>query len=131
MIIQVITSVTAPLFVYQYIVFIIITALLLLSLLLTYKKYRNHMVNKLFRGKYKPNSAIYLVARIAQIVGLFILISNVVVMEAGKKNCPSCSINTTFGIVCAYIFMIYYFLVLIFFTYTDFAKMMDKKNYNL
>lgn len=89
------------------------------------------MINKLARGKYKSNSAFYLVARIAQIVGLFILIANVLVMELGTKNCPNCSYNTVSGIICAYIFMVYYFLVLLFFTYTDFSKVMDKKNYNM
>lgn len=43
-------------------------------------------------------------------------------MKVGKKNCPSCNVNTTLGIIGASLLLFYYFVVWIFFTYCDYKE---------
>lgn len=63
-----------------------------------------------------------MISRILQTAGLFVVIVNVFVMKPRTKNCPSCRVNTNAGIVLAGLFLLYYCLELLFFTYVDFTR---------
>lgn len=118
---EILISVLAPLFIYHYIALIAISGVLPVALLLMVKKYRNSAINKTLKS-------LYALSRILQMVGLFIIISNVFVMQQGRKNCPSCRVNTRTGIICAYIFLLYYFFVTVIFTRMDINTMIEQKN---
>lgn len=117
---EILISVLAPLFIYHYIALIAISGVLPLSLLLMARKYRSSAINKSLKS-------LYVLARILQVVGLFIIISNVFVMQHGRRNCPSCRVNTRTGIICAYIFLLYYFFVTLLFTRIDIKTMVENK----
>eukprot|EP00866_Antonospora_locustae_P000921 jgi/Antlo1/921/2437 len=118
---EIFISILAPLFIYHYIALIVISGVLPVSLLLMVKKYRSSAINKAL-------NSLYVLSRILQVVGLFIIISNVFVMQQGRKNCPSCRVNTRTGIICAYVFLLYYFFATLLFTHTDIKTMMEHKN---
>ncbi|KAL0266173.1 UNVERIFIED_CONTAM: hypothetical protein PYX00_011890 [Menopon gallinae] len=118
---EILVSTLAPLFIYHYIALIAISSVQPVSLLLMAKKYRSNAVNKMVK-------ALYVLSRILQVVGLFIVMSNVFVMQPGEKNCPSCKVNTRTGIICAYVFLLYYFFTTLLFTHIDIKNMAEHKS---
>lgn len=90
-------------FIYHYIIFIIICAIIQLAELMRMKKSTNTIFNRI-------TNVVNVTSKVFFLAGFFILTVNVFVLKVGVKSCESCGVASVMGIVGAAFYLCFYFV---------------------
>lgn len=97
----IIASTVSYKFVNQFIVFIIISFIVLLSEISRIPKIKDQSIGKII-------SFLNVISKILFLVGFYILLTNVFVMKAGVQPCSTCNIASKSLIIAASVYLVFY-----------------------